>query len=338
MKYKVSIIIPVFNVENYIKTALDSIINQTMNLNEIQVIIVNDASTDSSEKIIIEYCKKYDNFEAIHLKNNSGSAATPRNTGLNYVKSEYVMFLDPDDEYEHDYCEVMYNTITKYNLNLVKSNYKTVTDNVESKNYYFDKNINEKIINSKNLPLKYVAIWNGIHKYDFLIKNEIYFPPKSFGEDIFFSVKEFLCIDKFLYLNHYFGYKYHYRELSHAKSPSIENIYNILKVFYITADLCKEFNREDVANFVLGTQITGIYYRIVKVNKFNTRIKLLENVYDYIQTSPNLILPGLTYKISHILLSKHLIYLTNFYLTILKYFKNSKFIKKIYEFILNRLS
>ena len=309
MKYKISIIIPIFNVEDYLRNALNSILHQTMELSCIQVIMVDDASTDNSKKIIDEYCEKYDNFYAVYLKNNSGSAGYPRNIGLKYVQSDYVMFLDPDDEYESDYCEVMYDIITENNLNLVKSNSKTIMGSKEYKNYYFNKDIDKKIITSKDEPLKYVAIWNGIHKYEFIVKNDIYFPTEIFGEDIFFTIKEFLCIDKFLYLNNYFGYRYFNRESSHAKSPSVENVCNIIKVFYITNDLCKEYEREEVSNFVLGTQITGVYLRIINVEKFKERTRLLKQLYKFVKINPNLVVPSPIYKISQFLLSKKLIYI-----------------------------
>jgi len=79
MKYKVSVIIPVYNAEKYLKTAIDSVINQTIGFENIELIIVNDNSNDNSEQIIKEYSNKYDNIIDIHLDKNSGLPGKPRN-------------------------------------------------------------------------------------------------------------------------------------------------------------------------------------------------------------------------------------------------------------------
>lgn len=329
MKYKVSIIMPVFNVEKYIKNALDSVINQTMNFSDIQVIIVNDASTDSSSRILEAY-EKFENFHIIHLKNNSGSAAKPRNIALKHVDAEYVMFLDPDDEYSEDYCEIMYSTIKKYDASMVKCNFTDVNDEgIINKRPNFNKNIDKIIINSNDEPLNTVSVCNGIHNYDFIIQNEIYFPEKCFGEDIFFSVEEHLFMDKLIFLNNYFGYIYNNRKVSHAKSPSVDNILNILKVFYLTRELCEKHSREDIIEIVLGTQIMGLYFRIRNVDRWFNKYSILKEVSFFLKTSPKLIVPNKLYRISNSLLERNLIYLTIFYFTLINIFSNSKILQKL---------
>ena len=88
--YKISIIMPIFNVEKYLKRALNSIINQTMDFRDIEVIMVDDCSTDNSRKIIEEYSNKYSNFIGIYHEKNSGCAGVPRNTGLKRASAEYM--------------------------------------------------------------------------------------------------------------------------------------------------------------------------------------------------------------------------------------------------------
>ncbi|MDO5852438.1 MAG: glycosyltransferase family 2 protein [Methanobacteriaceae archaeon] len=141
-EYKISIIIPVYNAEDNLRRSFESIIDQTMNLEDIQVIVVNDASTDSSLEIIDSYCNKYTNFHCIHLKENIGAAFGPRNIGLNEVKGDYLMFLDADDCYEKDTCKVLYDKIVSNNLDIVFGRYKRIFDkiNVSDKNkHYFNK-------------------------------------------------------------------------------------------------------------------------------------------------------------------------------------------------------
>lgn len=125
---------PIFNAEKHLKFSLDSIINQTIGIENIQVILVNDCSTDSSNLIIDDYVNKYDNFLAIHLKENIGGAYGPRNIGLKYATGDYLMFLDSDDSYKLDACEILYNTISSNeydNLDLVFGRYKRIYPNFE---------------------------------------------------------------------------------------------------------------------------------------------------------------------------------------------------------------
>lgn len=129
---------PVYNAESTIKTALDSIINQTIGVENLQVIIVNDKSTDNTKTILEDYSKKYPNFELINLEENIGAAYGPKNIALKYVKSPYLMFLDADDSYENNSCEILYKTIEKEKVDIVFGRYKRIyTDNkIISKEHY----------------------------------------------------------------------------------------------------------------------------------------------------------------------------------------------------------
>ena len=134
-EFKVSIIIPVFNAEKYLPDALDSIVNQSIGVENLEVIIVNDASTDGSRDIIDNYCSKYANFNAIHLDKNIGAAWGPRNVALKEAKSEYVMFLDADDTFEIDACEILYNEISSSGANIVFGRYYRIYDDFKLKSY-----------------------------------------------------------------------------------------------------------------------------------------------------------------------------------------------------------
>ena len=109
--YKISIIIPVFNVEDYIDNAFQSIYNQTFNFEDIEIIFIDDNSTDNSLEIIEKYAKKYRNVISIHLDTNSGTAGKPRNIGMSHATADYIMFLDPDDLFTDDACEILYDEI-----------------------------------------------------------------------------------------------------------------------------------------------------------------------------------------------------------------------------------
>ncbi|WP_458406123.1 glycosyltransferase family 2 protein [Methanobrevibacter sp.] len=112
MNDKISIILPIFNVGDHLKGGIDSLINQTIGQENLEIIMVNDCSTDGSDKIIDEYDEKYECCRAIHHEKNSGAAYTPRNTGIDACTGDYIMFLDPDDRYTPDACETLYKAVS----------------------------------------------------------------------------------------------------------------------------------------------------------------------------------------------------------------------------------
>lgn len=134
-EFKISIIIPVYNGEKYLPQALDSIVNQSIGVENLEVIIVNDASTDGTRDIIDGYCSSYPNFNAIHLDRNMGAAWGPRNIALKYATSEYVMFLDADDTFTSDACEVLYTEISSSDVDMVFGRYFRVYDDFKLKSY-----------------------------------------------------------------------------------------------------------------------------------------------------------------------------------------------------------
>lgn len=116
---KVSVIVPVYNVCNYLKKCIDSVLNQTMQ--DVQLIIVNDGSTDDSALIIDNYCKIHKNIDAIH-KNNEG-VTLARETGLSFAKGEYILFLDGDDYLEKKALQILYEKAKSINADWVVGDY-----------------------------------------------------------------------------------------------------------------------------------------------------------------------------------------------------------------------
>ena len=116
---KVSVIVPIYNVENYLKKCLDSIINQT--LKDIEIICINDCSTDSSKDIVLEYIQKDKRIKLINHEENQGLGFA-RNTGFDNSSAEYISFIDSDDFISNDYIEHLYDTAVKYNADIVFTN------------------------------------------------------------------------------------------------------------------------------------------------------------------------------------------------------------------------
>ena len=113
---KVSVIVPVYNVEKYLEQCILSLANQS--LYDIQIILIDDNSTDTSLKIIQRYANKDKRIRVVHNKQNAG-VATTRNVGLDNSDAEYIMFCDPDDWFDVDMCKKMYDTITRDKTDIV---------------------------------------------------------------------------------------------------------------------------------------------------------------------------------------------------------------------------
>lgn len=116
---KVSIVVPIYNVEAYLSRCLDSILSQT--LQDIEVIAVNDGSTDASGEILDQYASKDTRIIVIHKKNGGVSAA--RNDGIQLVKGEYIGFVDPDDWIDHDMYEALYHSAVEEKADIVMCTY-----------------------------------------------------------------------------------------------------------------------------------------------------------------------------------------------------------------------
>ena len=126
MEDKISIILPIFNVGPHLKGGIDSLINQTIGNENLEIIMVNDCSTDKSGKIIDKYAKKYDCCIAFHREENSGAAFTPRNNGIDICSGDYIMFLDPDDRYTPDACETLYKYVKKYDADMAFGRFRRI--------------------------------------------------------------------------------------------------------------------------------------------------------------------------------------------------------------------
>ena len=223
MNYKISIIIPIYNIERHLTQTLNSLLNQTIGHENLEIIMVDDFSNDGSVEIIDDYANKYENFIAIHLTENSGLPGKPRNIGIEKATGEYLMFMDHDDCYANDACEVLYNKITKENVDIVFSRYHYFfEDGKVQPSFNYCEEISEIKINSidedKQLLTIAPSIWTKIFDRNLIIDNKIRFPEGVLAEDLFFVVKSFLMANGIVYLNNYFSYNYRIRDSGKEKS------------------------------------------------------------------------------------------------------------------------
>jgi cellulose synthase/poly-beta-1,6-N-acetylglucosamine synthase-like glycosyltransferase len=170
---KVSVIIPVYNTEKYLCQCIDSVVNQT--LKDIEIICINDGSTDSSLQILNEYSNKDKRIIVIN-QNNSGLGAA-RNSGLKVAKGHYIGFVDSDDWIDLNYYETLYNGAIKNNADLVRTSYFHEYKNYQEKEKVLSGLFERKKLKKEspclNVNEHTVVVWNAIYRRKYLFENNI---------------------------------------------------------------------------------------------------------------------------------------------------------------------
>lgn len=204
MFYKISVIVPVYNAEDNLKNAVDSIMNQTFDFDDIELILVDDASTDNSKEIIKDYEKNHQNIQGIYNDKNLGLPGRPRNIGIKHATSDYILFLDADDIYLPDAFEVMYDAmksqnpdfvIGTYNLNLDGDRVKINILPTEEKLVNFNPLENQETFDLLSIN-QFVSPLGKLFKRDFILKHNIAFSEDTLCEDTYFYFKYLINSEK----------------------------------------------------------------------------------------------------------------------------------------------
>lgn len=176
---KISIVIPLYNVEKYIKECLHSILEQS-NCANIQAIIIDDGSQDDSALFALEYVKKYPTIFEYYKKENGG-LSDARNFGVNFAKGDYLMFLDSDDYLKKDACQIIANIIDSTNADLILFNYIQFDENNQGIVMMIDEPCG--FINKKQYLLCPPTAWNKVIKTKMYKENHVLFPEGLWYED-----------------------------------------------------------------------------------------------------------------------------------------------------------
>lgn len=192
---KVSIIVPVYNVKKYLRKCLDSLINQT--LKDIEIICINDGSTDKSLEILEEYKNRDSRIILLNQENSGQSVA--RNRGIEIAKGEYLGFVDPDDWIDLDYYEKLYNAASTNNTDIAVGGIIRVTGIKKKKFLNFEK---ETITDNTNLKFELCDVpeksyvWNKIYKTEKLKEIGLEFEKGIFYEDCIFTPQALFFLEK----------------------------------------------------------------------------------------------------------------------------------------------
>lgn len=244
----VSIIIPIYNGENYIDKSLNTILNQTYK--NIEVILIDDESKDNSSKILQEYSKKYKFIKVITQK-NSGQAIA-RNNGIKKSTGDYITFVDQDDYIDLDYIETLVKNIG--NNDILITGYNRVDEN--------DKILYQKIPqNEEWSKYKYCSSWSKLYSNSFIKKHNIEFGKYKIGEDVYFLLYACSKTDKVKILS-YSGYN-NLRNFSSVsnninKKKGVNNLMPMINDMVENLDFSK-FDVNLLLYFFLKTIIHYIY-------------------------------------------------------------------------------
>lgn len=281
--YTVSIIVPVYNVEKYLDKCLNSLVNQT--LNNIQIIIVNDGSTDNSQAVINDYMMKF-NSNIISLIKENGGLSDARNYGLKYAEGEYIGFVDPDDWVELDMYEKLYNYAKDKNADIVISDFIFEPSNQISKSK-LEINKSLTLSNNPNLLFEEPSVCNKLFKRSLFEEYLIKFPFGLYHEDRFTIVQLYYYSKSIYYIGEAY---YHYlkqRENSITTSINMKKFDDIIIIIekidsFLTEKKCNKSLKEAFYKHVIEVYISFCIRAIIEIRKKDKRDQFLKNFTDFI--------------------------------------------------------
>lgn len=255
----VSFIVPVYNVESYIKKCVESICCQVYQ--NLEIILIDDGSEDDSGNIIDVIARKDKRIQVIHKKNEGVSIA--RNEGLKRAQGEIVLFVDGDDYIEPDYAEYMVNLAVEYQCDMVVVKNQYDVNHTQQISTDYPEVVNpEKVMEDIYLGKIFMAVWNKAYRREFLIKNKILFNPDLwYGEGMLFNIICLQCTDKVV-LGQRRIYNYVYNPLSAMRNFKIENERCGIKSLELQKKAWKKVNCH--IEWAWRYHYRGVYFSILK--------------------------------------------------------------------------
>jgi glycosyltransferase involved in cell wall biosynthesis len=267
-RIKISIILPIYNAEDYLESCLDSIINQ--DFNGFEIIAVNDCSTDKSLQILNDYRRRHGMIKIVNHGINVGAGAS-RNEAVKIAKGKYIAFIDSDDKFGEKYLECLYDEAENTSAEIVFSNLMLVKHNKEIKHGGFQHVINKYYktdITLKDLPYdcRLTAPWMKLFRRDFIINNDIKFLEgiRLGAEDIPFSWISYFLAKKISFCESSF---YYYNLIPDSLDRHIgQNIIEIFEALSFTKIEYQRFDPEHIRRKQLDALfISHAYYQFQKI-------------------------------------------------------------------------
>lgn len=302
---KVTIIVPVYNVEKYLRESLDSAINQTYK--NIEILVIDDGSKDSSGLICDEYAQKDNRIKVFHQENAGLSGA--RNTGLKHATGDYIMFLDSDDTFEKKACEALVEYIEETNADYVIGNYTNMDeDGTIWDKPVFDKNKYEKFKLSitdyeNSFYIMNSGVWNKIFRKSFLDEIGVLFEERLPAEDAIFTTFCFIKSKNVYYLPEVvYDYRLRYSD-SISTNCSKNYFMGINKAYRIIYNNFKKYNHLDYYRYFYAKSVNYILFRFIDTNKLTNeeRIDVLDEMKWFYALSESLKIPTVITSVRYII-------------------------------------
>ena len=270
---KISIVIPVHNIEKYLSQCLESIKNQT--LSDFEVICINDGSTDSSLKILKDFASKDSRFKIIDKKNEGQGVA--RNLGISKSEGEYILCMDSDDWLETDGLKKAYNKIKNDNADILIFDYYKFFEKTQTKSVYKNTSVYSQLIKpftpkdagktlllNNSLPFK-------MYRGEFLKKNNVIYSNHKFMEDAPFYIKAMLLAKKITCLEEPISnYRIHSASMTFDYKKYLTSM---PEVYDICFNLIKDFEQEiDILESFLINRKRALFY-FYKLTPFTKKPK-----------------------------------------------------------------
>ena len=267
---KVSVIVPIYNVEKYLEKCINSLLSQT--LEDIQIILVNDGSKDNSGNIAKE-CEKNNKNRIIYVEKENGGLSDARNYGLKYATGDFIAFLDSDDYIEKNAYEEMYNKAIEENADYVECDFIWEFPNkIRVDKQYPYKNKKEM------LSFVRVVAWNKLIKRQLITDNNLEFPKGLRYEDVEFTYKLIPFINKFTYVDkpfiHYVQREGSIANVQNERTAEIFTVLDNVIEFYKKNNIYEKYRDELEYNYARYLLCSSLK-RMCKIKDKTIREKLL---------------------------------------------------------------
>ena len=280
---KVSVIVPIYNVEKYLEKCINSLLSQT--LEDIQIILVNDGSKDNSGNIAKEY-EKNNKDRVIYVEKENGGLSDARNYGLKYATGDFIAFLDSDDYIEKNAYEEMYNKAIEENADYVECDFIWEFPNkIRVDKQYPYKNKKEM------LSFVRVVAWNKLIKRQLITDNNLEFPKGLRYEDVEFTYKLIPFVNKFAYVNkpfiHYVQREGSIVNVQNERTAEIFTVLDNVIEFYKKNNIYEKYRDELEYNYARYLLCSSLK-RMCKIKDKSIREKLLTESWERLNSNfPN---------------------------------------------------
>lgn len=264
---KISIIIPCYNSEQFVDRCLKSIINQTIGIDNLQIILVDDASTDNTYEKLREWELKYpENILLIHNEQNQRQG-TCRNIGFQYASGEYIGYVDIDDWLNIEMYEKLVNIMDTYQCDVVSCQIAAELEYPEKKQSKAEAKISQVLISNDTQRCKYLAnaqigyCMNNLFRKQYLAENNIYYIENLVYEDKFFQELVYLTVNNICFttepLYHYFVH-----QNSISKNRNAKSHYDIVPIIKLIWEEMKQRGYQERFREMLEYRMITDYYFI----------------------------------------------------------------------------